>query len=94
MLTKYEYDRSSCFRDIAFWPKDLFYRYEILFLFPMTFDCLRLIKGHLLTYEKYYFSLFIFINSINMCKIRRQFIPYTINFMRITSVQSIITNAP
>lgn len=48
----------------------------------------------MLTNEKYNFPVFILIDGINVCKITWQLIPYTIDFMRITTMQSIVTNPP
>lgn len=49
---------------------------------------------YMLTNEKYDFPVFILVDGINMGEITRQIHPYTIDFMRITIVQSVITDAP
>lgn len=60
----------------------LYERHFICFIFFV-----HLLKIHVaITNEKYDFSVFVLIHRINMCKITRQFIPHTIDFMRITSV--------
>lgn len=48
----------------------------------------------MLTNEKYDFPVFILVDGINMGEITWQIHPYTIDFMRITIVQSVITDAP
>lgn len=49
---------------------------------------------NMLTNEKYDFPMFILVDSINVGEITCQFIPYTINFVRITSIQSIVADTP
>lgn len=49
---------------------------------------------NMLTNEKYNFPVFILIDGINVCEITWQLIPYTIDFMRITTMQSIVTDPP
>lgn len=48
----------------------------------------------MLTNEKYDFSLFVLIDSINVCEITWQLIPYTSDFVRITTMQSIVADTP
>lgn len=48
----------------------------------------------MLTNEKYNFPVFILIDGINVCEITWQLRPDTIDFMRITAVQSIVTDSP